>query len=570
MVEITLVGGPGSPSSRYGRGVGGSQGGGAPDVHVTEVDGIPAVWTPVPGPFSAGLLVRMGHADEILARRGHAHMLEHLALFGLGRPGEHSNGHVDATTTLLHATGEPEDVAVFLARAARQLVDPPVARLEEEKGVLRAESSRRRGHPFSELQVWRWGMRTYGLETAEEHGLAAMTPDSVREWSRRFVGRRNAVLWFSGPPPSGLALDLPDGERLAAPDPRRCALPGLPAYYRSQASTVAMHGLVTRDWPGPALASVVHSRLVDELRTARAAAYSPQCGYQPIDGDVAAVLTMSDFVEGRATEVTERLMYVLADLLGPRNGIRPEEVAAHRASVLQGMEANEGGRLVASAWDLLHGKPVKSREELRSGLDDLTPEMVARAAREVAATLLVQVPGDTPVAQGWVRAPESTALPVAGSAHQQRGGPAVLTVGPHGVSLAGGRSTLTVRYDDVAAVGAWDDGGRVLIAGDGVRLHVEPTLWRRGARAVDSVDAAAPRDSVVPLGIRPAEQIPRPPSLRARLDRPGTRAALGVALLVVVVIVAFTLLLHASVYLLWAVLILGPMVFFWVQRERSP
>ena len=93
---------------------------------VTEVDGVPAVWDDVPGPFTGALLVRVGHVDETLARHGVTHMLEHLALHGLDHPGEHSNGRVDATSMLLHATGTPDDVAAFLARAAAQLAAPPV------------------------------------------------------------------------------------------------------------------------------------------------------------------------------------------------------------------------------------------------------------------------------------------------------------------------------------------------------------------------------------------------------------------------------------------------------------
>ncbi|HMO11968.1 MAG TPA: hypothetical protein PKB06_10825, partial [Actinotalea sp.] len=282
-------------------------------LHVSEVDGIPAVWADVPGPLTAGLLIRMGYADEALVHRGHSHMLEHLALFGLGRPGNHSNGHVDATSTLLHASGSPEEVGSFLEQVARQLVDPPPARLEDEKGVLRAEHSRRGPHPLSELAVWRWGMRDFGLETAEELGLAAMTADSVRAWSRRFVTRQNAALWLTGPPPAGLRLALPDGDRVPAPDPWRTTLPFLPAVIRLNSPVIAWHGLVPRDWNGPPLAMVVNNRLVDELRTSRAAAYSPQGGYQPLNGDVAALLAFSDAVDGKEAEVVDRVLGVVGE-----------------------------------------------------------------------------------------------------------------------------------------------------------------------------------------------------------------------------------------------------------------
>ena len=58
-------------------------------LHLTEVDGVRTIWAEVPGPLRAGLVLRMGAADETLARRGAGHLLEHLALFGIERPGEH-------------------------------------------------------------------------------------------------------------------------------------------------------------------------------------------------------------------------------------------------------------------------------------------------------------------------------------------------------------------------------------------------------------------------------------------------------------------------------------------------
>jgi hypothetical protein len=68
----------------------------------------------VPGPLRAGLLVRMGSADESLPISGIGHLLEHLALFDVGRPGDHSNGYVDQTLTHVHTSGDPDEVVAFL------------------------------------------------------------------------------------------------------------------------------------------------------------------------------------------------------------------------------------------------------------------------------------------------------------------------------------------------------------------------------------------------------------------------------------------------------------------------
>lgn len=506
--------------------------GGAPqELHVTEVDGIPAVWAEVPGPFTAGLLIRTGFADEPLARRGHAHMLEHLALFGVGRPGEHSNGHVDATTMLLHTTGTGDDVAAFLAQVSRQLVDPPTDRLEDEKGVLRAEQSRRGTHPFSEMQVWRWGMRTYGLESADELGLAAMSADSVREWSRRFVNRSNAALWFTGPPPAGLRLDLPDGAPVPPPDPWAGVLPSLPAYYRSQAPITAVHTLVERDWSGPALARILNNRLVDDLRTTRAAAYSPQAGYQPLGAHVAALMVMSDAVEGHDDAVAARVLGVLGELADASTGARAEEVEAHRTEALRGLAAGSASRPPAAAWELVHGKQPLSDDELRDGLAKLTPDAITTAAARAGEHALAQVPVRAEVPDGWDAAPMSPAEPVSGRLHAHRDTDASMTVGPMGVTLRESGSALTVLHSATAALGVWDDGGRVMIGEDGIRLAIEPTMWRDGGAAVAVLDSAVAPEVVIPFGSRPPESVPKPPPwhvrMRRRLSTHGPAIAAG-------------------------------------------
>jgi hypothetical protein len=44
----------------------------------TSVDGVPAFWTHAGGGMAAGLVFRVGRADESLARGGVTHLIEHL------------------------------------------------------------------------------------------------------------------------------------------------------------------------------------------------------------------------------------------------------------------------------------------------------------------------------------------------------------------------------------------------------------------------------------------------------------------------------------------------------------
>src|ERR1700745_2959007 len=52
--------------------------------NVTEVDGVPLFWADAPGRGAAGLLFRVGRADESLAGAGVTHLVQELVLRALG------------------------------------------------------------------------------------------------------------------------------------------------------------------------------------------------------------------------------------------------------------------------------------------------------------------------------------------------------------------------------------------------------------------------------------------------------------------------------------------------------
>lgn len=506
------------------------------DVRVTEVDGVPTVWTNAPGPFTAGLLLRVGQADEPLPRRGITHLLEHLALFGVGRPGDHAHGQVDPTTLLLRTSGSPEEVVQFLTRVTHQLVDPPVARLEDEKGVLRAEAAQRPPIPLAELITWRWGRVGFGVTVSDELGLHCVTPQMLREWSAARVNRANAVLWLTGPPPAGLRVELPDGAWQPPPDPWLSPLPSFPAWFGSAlADAVVAHGLLPRSSAGVALAGVLQRRLVDDLRTARAAAYSPHAHYQPLGRDAAELVVLTDVVAGRGAEVATRVTEVLRELAEPGSTATPEELAAHVADVRRSHEDPRAalGALGSSAWDLVHGAPVRQLDEVLAGVVALVPDDLRTAAAAVTESLLVQLPPGVPVPPWLTKAPDSPA-PVRGSRFAAHGVAARLVIGDTGVTIMNENDTLTVRLP-LTALTRWDDGGRVLVGRDGVHLVVEPTLWRRGRRAVALLDSLVPTDVTVPLGERPKASVPRVPRWR-RIRRPLAVAVVGVAAVAVLAV----------------------------------
>lgn len=79
------------------------------------VDGVPAVWLPGEGPLHAGLVFRVGRADESLARSGLTHLVEHLVLHGVGQSDYHFNGTTGPITTTFYGHGDADELRRFFA-----------------------------------------------------------------------------------------------------------------------------------------------------------------------------------------------------------------------------------------------------------------------------------------------------------------------------------------------------------------------------------------------------------------------------------------------------------------------
>jgi hypothetical protein len=75
-----------------------------------------------------------------------------------------------------------------------------------------------------------------------------------------------------------------------------------------------------------------------------------------------------------------------------------------------------------------------------------------------------------------------------------------LVVGADGVSITWPDGSLsTVHFATCIAMQTWVDGTRLLWNEDGMRLFVDPELWRRGAEAVGAIDERVPDHVVVPM-----------------------------------------------------------------------
>src|SRR5439155_1425558 len=77
----------------------------------------------------AGLLFRVGYADETVRLGGVTHLVEHLALPVGPIAGADFNGTVDMLTTVMWVAGHRDETLDAIAAVARRLTDPPRAKI---------------------------------------------------------------------------------------------------------------------------------------------------------------------------------------------------------------------------------------------------------------------------------------------------------------------------------------------------------------------------------------------------------------------------------------------------------
>ncbi|MFB7667096.1 M16 family metallopeptidase [Kitasatospora sp. NPDC056138] len=478
----------------------------------TEVNGIPTVLTPMSGPLQAGLMFRVGRADETLATAGITHLTEHLALHRQGLTDFHFNGATSATETHFVVQGTATEVVSYLNGVCASLRDLPLDRLEIEKEILRTEAAGRGGN--SPLPLWRHGAQGYGLLSYPEHGLHRVGPDDVREWAARWFTRQNAVLWLTSDHlPDGLDLQLPDGVRHPAPA-ATSALPTSPAYFHGGENHVLLHSVVRRSPAAMLYADVLGRALFRQLRQEDGLSYQAAAEYSSRDAEFAVVTAVADALPAKREAVLGGFVDVLAGLRVGR--IDRAELDSVRDQALGRLEEPDAAarRLPGTARDLLLGRTPLGVAELRSQLAAVTAADLGRVAQEAAASALLMTPRGTGADwAGFTAAPTSSDTAVAGK--RWRSAPHeghALVVGADGVSIVGPHGQATVRYEECAAMLTHPDGARYLTGFDGMSVDIEPTLYRLPARVVAQVDAAVPQAVVVPLPARPQEHIPKPPA----------------------------------------------------------
>src|SRR5690349_12432377 len=279
-----------------------------------EVDGIPTLLAPTTGAMHAGLVFRVGQADETLARKGITHLVEHLALHSLGVADYHYNGATGVEHTYFHMQGTATEITDFLTGVCAALQSLPMARLATEKEILRTERNSRGTGAGESLALWRHGARDFGLPAYPEWGLAALIADDLQEWVARYFTRDNAALWIAGNEiPAGLRLGLPNGTRQPAPVPSS-ALPMTPAWFGGSAGAVAWDTVVRRGARAALFTKILERRMFRELRQEAGLSYTVSADYEPRDGGTAVITAVADALPEKQGAVLGGLVDLLAAL----------------------------------------------------------------------------------------------------------------------------------------------------------------------------------------------------------------------------------------------------------------
>jgi hypothetical protein len=477
-------------------------------IYQTEVDGVLTLLAPSSAPVRAGLVFRVGIADETLPTLGITHLVEHLALHRHGVADYHYNGMTSATETHFVAQGSADDVVAYLTGLCDGLTHLPVERLEIEKGILATEAA---GQAISQLPRWRHGARDFGLTGYPEWGLAQLQPDDVRAWVATWFTRANAVLWIAGDAvPAGLRLRLPDGVRRPLPTPS-CALARTPACITLPGDVVRFDGLVTRGMPAVLFSGVLERQLFRDLRQEGGLSYTVSAGYERCGPGTALVAALAD---GRPDAYDAVIGGMVDALAGLRHG-RVDETDL-KALVIQVQEQShrpdaDADRLPTVAVDLLTDQPAYTAEQLLEQAQAVDVMAIAEVARQAWATGLLLAPtGCDGRWTGLARATKPTGKTSASQLHtgeryQARDDADThLVLGTEGVSMTTPGGSFAVRFDAVAGLLAWPDGARQLIGHDGTSLAIEPTRFGLDPVAIEAFTARAHPSLVVWMPARDA------------------------------------------------------------------
>ena len=476
-----------------------------PPIRRTEVSGIPCFWADAPAPFTATLVFRVGRADETLPTAGITHLAEHILMPATPPRELERNARVENIFAVFWASGSPTQALRFLESLTELIADPPLHRLETERSILRTEAASSGPHPVNASMALRYGAAAHGLMGFEELGLNTVGSEDVARWIGEYITRENASLWLTGEPPRDLALALPSGRRRSPPQPAPLGEVVFPAVYPFGPDDTIVVAFDGRRSPALSMASsILLDRAWQTIRYDRGWAYDVGQYFEPIARDVVHGTLWVESLTQNVDVVRDALIELIRDLAdrGATSEQLGEELERIRDDLAE--PAQLPSYLHYASCEHLLGRDYSDEEFLRLR-EAVTTDATSEAMRAVIDRLLIAVPSEERVPEGFNPYPMTSSTAVAGKVHRLRALPlrrAVrrisLTVGANGVTLHGpDGEPVTVLFRDVAAVVRERDGSRTLLGHDTTRLVVDPDDWRKGKDVVAAIDASTPDELVV-------------------------------------------------------------------------
>jgi predicted Zn-dependent peptidase len=436
------------------------------DIQRKEVGGIPVYWADLPPPCTAALVFRVGSCDERLGIAGITHLVEHLALFSLGRVQFDIDGCVDDLQTSFTARGTRAEVEGFLRSVAAGLAALPLDRLDLERQVLLTEAGSSGPGWQAHLQNLRFGAVGHGIVGYPEFGLHRITADEVAGWAQEHFTRENAAIWITTDP-SRLEVELQPGKRSRVEVPQD--IPGLrlPAYQHDAEGGVAMQLVGPRSAALAAATAIAGKRIHDRLRTGLGVSYDPESRYRPLAADLAVVTMMADCLDEHATRVRDGLLDILGELAshGPGEDELASAVSDFERSLCDPETVQH--QLDVCADDELLGAPVLHGKELLAEARAVTPAAAARALQQAMQQAIVIAPeGTSDPAAPFVPHEIRSTRPLPGKRYRGRAASLPLVRGRNADLRAGDAGVSIVDPDGDHAAIRWEECEVVLFAAD--------------------------------------------------------------------------------------------------------
>ena len=370
----------------------------------TTVNGIPALWTEAPPPYTAALVVRAGAQDETVRTAGVGHLVEHLVLSGQPRTTLDVNASVDDVITVFHATGARDEVSEWLARVCDAIHDLPLDRLGLEAKVLDAED----GDAVESAVAWsagaRFGARGAGLLGRQGPPHRELLPEHVVDFTHRLYTAANAVLVSTGEPPQHPRIRLPEGPRPEPAQTEECELT-LPAYLCGPPVPI-VSWLCRRGPAAPVLGALVADRLTDALRHGEGLVYEVALGSTSVGPEEGMTVLWADGSERDQPRILAEAVAVLRTLAqdGPDDADLAHQKALARAQMSDPRGVVE--HLVHCALRVLEGRPVLTIDDEIAEVEAVTAQDLRLAARRALETLVLA--GSEPAPDGVAGIPDRT------------------------------------------------------------------------------------------------------------------------------------------------------------------